>query len=245
MKNNYVKSIGLVLLGVILSTIIFYFLPKESSSKNYKEYQLDKHLVSIDSAKKEIAAYQMWLKFLPKNVKFDYANKKITFPDTIDILKEDFNVLKTYCFRFLKANHYGETKDMTDKEIIDSLMKNPVEMPFHAKVNYSYYISRYDIDKAFVSDENATGINVYLAMRGLASMKLDDLQSHLYVVPTQKIENPIIKDSFILKDSFIIEDSQIISDGIKYVLDLTDPCPALCDKDSITGLYHPKLKPLK
>ena len=59
---------------------------------------------------------------------------------------------------------------------------------------------------------------------------MEKLESHLYVLPTQKINDTVLKDKLLSKnDSF-------------FALDLTHPCPALCDKES--KLYNPELKPL-
>ena len=224
MKKNYLKSIGLVLLGGILSTFIFSFSPNEPSFiENHKEQ--NKSWVHFEKAQQDIAAYQMWLKFLPKTVKLDYANKKIIFQDAIDISEADFKALIPYLIRYRRNE---SAKDKTNEEIIDLLMENPVEMPFHGNLNYSYYISREDIDNAFYSDRNATGINVYLAMKGLDSMKLEKLESHLYVVPAQKVNDATLSDQLVRYNKSF------------FALDLTEPCPNLCDTNS--PLYKPTLK---
>jgi len=224
MKKNYVKSIGLVLLGGILSTVILSFSPKYTSIVDTNETPNNE--VPFETAQQEIAAYQMWLKYLPKYVKLDIikdtkTGKKtgtLTYPDKVKISETELPLLMTYYDRLKKTN--SDAHKISEDSI-----------PFYAALNYSYYISREDIEEAFDSDHNASGINVYLAMRGLDEMRMDQLETHLYVVPTQKLNDTILEDQLIRKrESF-------------YALDLTDPCPALCDKQS--DLYKPTLKPLK
>ncbi|WP_046758486.1 hypothetical protein [Kordia jejudonensis] len=230
MKKKYFKSIGLVVLGGILSAFIFSFSPKmlpsnqTTSISNPSEPKLS-NKVCLEEAQHEIAAYQMWLKYLPKTVSFDTSNSKkvkINFhPREIDA--EDWKILNGYIAPFLG----NKPKDINSKEY------SYCYFPFHSRLNTSYFISREDIRESFESLPNADGINVYIGIRGLKELNLDSMESHLFVVPTNKVYNEILKDS-------VLKDHLIDHNLVKNALDLTHPCPKLCDKDS--ELYYPPLK---
>ncbi len=203
MKKNYLKSIGLILLGAIVSSFVSsYSLEKPISSDQ-------DHRVILSTAQQDIAAFQMWQNSFPDSISIDTSdiyNVRIDYkPKTISF--NDWAILETYIKPFLEKNkHYSYSN-----------------LPFYSRLNTSYYISRSNIEEAFDAFDEATGINVYLGTRGLDNLKLDSLESHLYVVPT-KSEGSILEDKLI--------------DG-EYALDLTHPCPALCAIRS--KLFYPRL----
>jgi hypothetical protein len=181
--------------------------------KPTEEKEFSASLVEIDKAKQEIAAHQMWGRFVPEEIIVDTENKTVSYPQ-ITVTDEDYKLLKAYYDHYKKVNKIkGNT------------------VPFRTELSYSYYIRKEDILKAFEDDLSANGINVYVAMKGLHKDKLNSLKSHLFIVPTHKKHE---------NSNIYLEDKLIKG---KYVLDLTDPCPNLCDKNSI--LYQPELQPYK
>lgn len=216
MRQNYFKSIGLVLLGIVLSTIIFSFTAKE----NIENEESNSFPVPLKTAQQDIAAYQMWQKYLPDYISIDKEKDSIHYKSK-EILSEDRTALYSYITEFLKQN---------DAYSFDSL-------PFSATLNTSYYIDTETIKEAYESYKNetgkiASGINLYLGVRGLHDLKLDKMESHLYVVPTNKI---------IIEKDTVLSDKMLEFDGGKFALDLTEPCPNLCAYDS--PLHHPTLQP--
>lgn len=229
MKKNYLKSFGLFLLGGILSIVFSSLLGAPTSSypediqKNNGIYEkTEDHEVRLDIAQQDIAAYQIWLKYLPRFVSIGQQPSGTACGRRLEyhanyITEEDWDILKGYVDAFIKENpEYRYSR-----------------FPFINRLNKSYYIDTTSINKALDSDTKATGINVYVGMRGLKSLKMDSLETHLYVVPTRQANDTTLVD-------------QIINyEGNRYVFDLTHPCLNLCDRvpESRGGLFEPTLKP--
>lgn len=218
MKMKYLKSIGLFVLGFLLSALIFNISIESLSNENSSllREELAASLVPIDDARRGVAAFQVWTKYLPKTVKFNSETNSITFPDTIQISKEDSVILDNYYKRFIKNN---------SNISLDAI-------PFHASIPKSFYIRKSDIESAFLSDTEATGINVYLALNGIQTMEIDKMTTHLFVLPTKMIDFNTLKDQMISQaESETLNKAEEISET-EFALDLTDPCPALCDTES-------------
>jgi hypothetical protein len=205
MKTNYLKSLGLITVGIVISQLImFIYTPICMEDKNCMETYAedpcldDPRKVDTTSAKRDIAAYQLWLKYVPKYINIDFKNHCIKY-DSILFDPSDSNMIKKYVDYFLKANHRKEN-DFT-------------HLPFTAAKDKSYYISRHDINQAFETNQNATGINVYVATRGVRDMELSHLETHLYVLPTKKVNCDTLIDYYVEE---------------QYALDLTYPCPKMC-----------------
>lgn len=218
MKMKYLKSIGLFVLGFLLSALIFS-IPIESLSNENSSLlreELAASLVPIDDARRGVAAFQLWTKYLPKTVKYNRETNSITFPDKISISEEDSVILDQFYNKFIENN--------------DSIRTD--SMPFHASVPKSFYIRKSDIESAFSSDTEATGINVYLALNGIQTMEIDKMTTHLFVVPTKMIDFNTLRDQVISQaESGTLSKAEEISET-GFALDLTDPCPALCDTES-------------
>ncbi|MGH1383096.1 hypothetical protein [Kordia sp.] len=230
MKKNYLKSIGLVMsVCIFLSSTISCLDNKSYTQLDNKLYtrvdtKLDvkkvyskkfidsvniknikaKRMDTLDNVLQDIESYQMWLNFFPESV-------------SVDIVKDDLIV--KYTERKFPLSDFEFLKFYNDSMLkVDNSYKfSRSNIPFHKKLDRSYFISREDIDAAFYNYEDANGINVYLAMNmnKIKHHGIDSLKSHLYVVPTLKTNETLV-------------DQLITYDGIEYALDLTDPCPALC-----------------
>ncbi|WP_298519777.1 hypothetical protein [uncultured Kordia sp.] len=216
MKNNYLKSIGLILFLGMLSLFIYSFSPDDSLESNTCETP---KLISIERAEQEVAAYQMWLHFLPDSFQIDETNRKIRYVDkTID--KDTWDLVMPY-FRM----YYGY--DLSGSK------------PFVPGLYKSFYISRDKINKALDSTNNANGINVYMAVRNFQEEnKRNKIEAHVVILPSKK-ECECIDGKEV---NCTLTDRLIEKEGVKCALDLTDPCPKLCDESS--RLFNPKLKPL-
>ena len=231
MKTNYLKSTGLVLLGASLSFLTSFVLspnnnlhstPDVTLQTTDNEQCIQNNQVCLNTAQSEIAAYQVWLNMVPKFATIDISN-----PENQDSIEFRYDPMKMSISDWKNLQAYIDL--FIDEAENHNLNYSYAHFPFTAVRNPSYYISRADLETA-LKDSNATGINVYLAMRNVFENNLAQMQTHLFVVPTHKVNDSTLIDS-------ILEDGER-----KYVLDLTYPCPAMCDTHS--PLYHPSLTPI-
>lgn len=215
MKTNYLKSAGLIIIGIAISQLTMFICSpvcKEDNSdkQTYTESSEEEEEPCIDAprrvdtitAKKQIKAYQTWTYLLPQSVNIDFEKLQIEY-NPISFEASESAFIKAFVDSFLIANHHREGV-YTD-------------IPFVPAKDKSYYISKHDIDEALSAHPTATGINVYMAVRELDGLELPGIESHLYVLPTQKINCNTLND-------FYYEE--------QYALDLTYPCPKMCAQNS-------------
>ena len=233
--RTYLKSIGWALLGGILSLSLSFTLNSNNNSQsptnnkgkinipitNFgKDETEDSTHVPLDSAKLEVAAYQIWMNQIPETFSVDTSSMHET--DSIELVflnkkmsKEKWEIVKKYLQEFLKQQKISP----------DSF----TNIPFNSGLQRAYYISLQDIDFIKQNQPNINGIHVYTALSGIYTFKNDPIATHLYVVGAIKENETTVIDSF-----YTINNK-------KYALDLTYPCPAMCDNNS--PLNQPKLKP--
>ncbi|UTW65261.1 hypothetical protein KFE94_11380 [bacterium SCSIO 12643] len=212
MKINHLKSIGLIIIGIIISQLItFIFPPIDIEAENNNTSTkvpieepclLAPRQVDTTAAKRHVAAYQTWTYLLPQSVNIDFEKHQIEY-NPISFNPSDSTYIKAFVDSFLIANHRRE-----------GVYSN---IPFVPAKDKSYYISKHDIDEALSAHPNATGINVYMAVRELDGLELPGIETHLYVLPTEK------KNCTTLVDYYYEQ---------QYALDLTYPCPKMCAQNS-------------
>ncbi len=233
MKTQYLKSIGLVLLGAILTLLLSNYFPKANADElvheqvgldnvsnrsvyNSSEDCTDEssNHVCLNAALENILEYRIWLKYVPKVMQYDTSINALTF-DTVFINDiEDRTLINQMLDYFWEHNGHFEYPNL----------------PAHGVKDYAYFISKKDIVQAFNvfepgnKSDTANGIRVYIASEGLKLHDVEATQTHIYVVPTYMAEEGQSNDSI----------PEI--NGEKYVLDLTTPCPAYCDGKSPLNL---------